>query len=172
MNNERKRAWYVVIPDNGIEEHDTADAAKKSADGWLDHFHGNAPLDGWPDGIDHLEWGEMVPRETARIEATPTPEGFPFDECVEVTLEPVADPRDERIAELERELSIMRNEVIAWQGLSESAEKECEQLKCENAVLRAGVKTIDLYLAHEGNIEADWKAWNAAVELCRKREDE
>jgi len=86
---ERKNVYYVRDPDGGLEEHDSYDDAKNAAESLLQHYRENAPDDGWPSDIDCLEWGMLVPVETAVVDEKPAPEGSGFDSFWEVRLKEV-----------------------------------------------------------------------------------
>lgn len=103
---ERKKVWYVRTLTEGIEEHDSEDAAKTSADAWMETYGEWANEEGWDADIEYVEWGELVPREAVEIKRTPawpgtTCQGCPVEEYWDVKLVPVSSPK--RLDEVGRE---------------------------------------------------------------------
>lgn len=81
-------AWYVRDPEGVVEEYASEPEAFGAAHALLCHYRGSASSDGWPPDIGCLEWGALLPIESAHIEIEPAPEGHSFDEYWSVHLEP------------------------------------------------------------------------------------
>ena len=61
------KRFFSYSPDLGIEWHDTAEAAKASADEELKQYRKDAKFDGeWPAEVEDIRWGEVKER-TAEV---------------------------------------------------------------------------------------------------------
>lgn len=81
--------FYSHTPD-GFETHCSADDAAATAAGWLE------PDGEWPEDIEAVEWGVVLPIERAKqSDRVETPEGE-WDYTCTYTLAPVADRKDDQ----------------------------------------------------------------------------
>lgn len=87
--------WYVRDPEGPIELYATAEGAATAAHRILDACREAAPAEGWPETIEDLHWGRLLPVERAVI--TRHCPGSAEQEQWEVRLEDVSEMRKARI---------------------------------------------------------------------------
>jgi hypothetical protein len=98
IENGNQRSWYYIDPEDGIELCLNHENAKEGAVNALQYSKDCAYDDGWHEGMERLQWGRLVPFESAVITARskPDPElgdDTDFDEYIDYDLVPVYDAR-------------------------------------------------------------------------------
>lgn len=55
--------FFMYEPDNGFETYKTAEEAKAAAEEAIHYYRGDA-IDGWPDEVSQISWGEIKQAST------------------------------------------------------------------------------------------------------------
>jgi hypothetical protein len=91
-------SWYYIEPEEGIELCLNHEQAKEGAVAALKFYKDSACSDGWHEDMERLQWGRIVPFESAVITSRrkPDPElddNMDFDEYIDYELLPTYDAR-------------------------------------------------------------------------------
>lgn len=139
MTTEPKDQFYSYDPDQGFEEHDTAEAAESFAEAAIEAYRENAD-DGWNEEVESVHWGRLLPLGVATQQPVTDPDSIErarergFESCVDYYLSAQPD-----------ELGLLRTEVASLRAKLTYARRitEPERLAAENEILRARVAELE-----------------------------
>jgi len=180
------REWYSRDHEHNIEVHSTAENARAEAEALLADARERAPSDGWPEQVEAISWGLLVPygsvHETRTWDAE---EGSDFDYMAEYALVPTgaSEAQDAYAIRLEEErvklrsalcdverARLRRSEDLAElaaevERVSRERDKALSERDAERRALEAGkiASERDAALADAAKLRAEV---GAAIELA------
>jgi len=148
------REWYSRDHEHNIEAHSTAENARAEAEAILDDAREHAPSDGWPEQVEAISWGLLVPygsvRETRTWEAE---EGSSFDYMAEYALVPTgaSEAQDAYASRLEDERAKLRSALCDVERLT----RERDAALADAAKLREALRELVRIAEHDDELGGD-----------------
>jgi hypothetical protein len=134
------REWYSRDHEHNIEAHSTAENARSEAEALLADAREASSSDGWPEQVEAISWGLLVPygsvRETRTWEAE---EGSDFDYMAEYALVPTgaSEAQDAYASRLEDERVKLRSALCDVERLARERDKALSERDAERHALEA-----------------------------------